>query len=952
MEKNQCVHGFQIKNVRPLPEAGATLWEMEHLSSGAGLLWLERGEENKTFAIAFRTVPEDDTGVFHILEHSVLCGSEKYPVKEPFVALMKGSLQTYLNALTFPDKTVYPVSSRNEKDYVNLMRVYMDAVLHPRIYQCPEIFQQEGWHYDFGPEGKVSYQGVVLNEMKGAFSDPGAWLQRAVNRALFPDSCYGHVFGGDPACIPELTCERFLDCHRRFYHPSNACIFLDGNVDIAQVLSILDGEYLSAYTRLMDVPQIPLQQAVRPPLLRVEYPCGPQESTEGRARLALGYVLGEVPCQVEVAAVQVLSDVLCGSNDAPLKRRLLAEGLARDVQLQLNDNVRQPYGVLEVLYLDEDKVEEVRQAVTEELSRLAKEGLDHGQIQATLANMEFQMRERLPQGLNLGLQMLGSWVYGSDPAAELAIGSLFAELNAALEQGYFEALLERVFLRSSHCCAVVLVPVRETTTQEQELPAWTTEQRAALLAQQEKRLVWQRTPDSPAALAALPRLTLQDLPAQPVDIPTGTEDWGGVPALVHPIATGGVDYVNLYFEVSDFAARQLSTLAFLCSLLGALDTRQHSAMDLQRLAKLHLGSLHCSIEAYGKPGEPEHCRTFFCVSFSTVAGKLEQAASLVAEVLTGTVFGDRQKIHALLRQLSAAMEQGIAMGGISFAMSRVNAGCTAEGAVREHIGGITYIQWLKTLEGDYDQRAASFQTELEQLCQRIITRGRLTVSITGQDALAAETLEKGLLCQLPDAPRQTLPQVVTPLGVRREGIVVNGDVSFAVMGGNVRENPTGLAPVLGKAVTLGYLWGAVRVQGGAYGTGFGLGDSGCASFYSYRDPSAVRSLGYFRQTPAFLRQLPGMTADLTDFIIGAVAESEPHLLPGQQGKAADGLYWRGISYAQRCQRRRALLAAAPAQLAGFADALGEMLQRAGICVIGSRQHIDACGSSLENVLSL
>ncbi len=968
MVKNDVLHGFVVKNVRNLTELDGKIWEAEHEKSGARLVWLDREEENKTFGIAFRTTPENDTGVFHILEHSVLCGSERYPLKDPFVELMKNSLKTYLNALTFPDKTFYPVSSRNPKDFVNLLRVYMDAVLHPRIYQCPEIFQQEGWHYEFGPDGKVSYQGVVLNEMKGAFSSPDTLLQRELSRQLFPDNCYRYVSGGDPAHIPDLSYAQFLEYHRRFYHPSNAYIFLDGRLDLEQVLSILDKEYLCTYSREENTPEIPMQSPVKSAPVRICYESAPNEPTEGRTRLAFGYVLGGYTCRQEAVAASVLADALCGSNDAPLKRCLLSAGLAGDVQVQVNDSLQQSFVTLEAMYLDEGRVDEVRTAITEELSRLVREGLDHGHIAASLANMEFQMRCRnfgsMPQGLGLGMTVLGSWLYGGDPAADLEVGELFVHLNRGLEEGYFEKLLERVFLQNPHTCEVLLVPSamagqerqeRESTRLQREQESWSEAQKSTLLAQQEKRLAWQSAPDTPEALSTLPRLSLADISPRPEEIPTLTEELDGLPLLRHPLSTGGVDYVNLYFEVSDLEADQIPGLSFLCTLLGELDTHRYAAMELQRLSRLNFGGLRFSVETYGKPNQPERCRTFLCASFSAVEGKLPQAVSLVTEILTGTKFDNAQRIRELLRQIVAGMEPGIAAGGTNFAMMRVAAGSAAAGTVQEYAGGITYYRWLKTLERSFESCAAELQRDLERLCATVAVTGRLTVSVTGQDEKAADTLKKELLDKLPAAPRTEPVCVIAPWGLRREGIIVPADVSFTVMGGNLFPyggSFNGSAPVLGKVMTLGYLWGAVRVQGGAYGTGFGLGDNGSVCFYSYRDPNAPRSLGCYRQAPAFIRQLPGLVPDLTDFIIGAVAESEPYMMPQNQGKVADSWYWKGVTYEDRCNRRKELLSTTPTDLAAFADPLEKLAENAGICVIGSREQIEACQAELDQVFPL
>ncbi|MDE6590826.1 MAG: insulinase family protein, partial [Oscillospiraceae bacterium] len=539
-----------MKSTRELEELDAKFHELEHEKSGARLVWLERDEENKTFGIAFQTQPWDDPGVFHILEHSVLCGSERFPVKEPFVELLKSSLNTFLNAMTFPDKTFYPVSSRNGQDFLNLMRVYMDAVLHPLIHSKPEIFGQEGWHYELSEDGTASYKGVVFNEMKGAFASPDTLLEGEMNRRLFPDTCYRYVSGGDPVHIPELTYESFAAAHKRLYHPSNAYIFLDGRMDIDQVLAILDGEYLSAYDRAPVPGPIGMQPPVDGGTAELTYELSHQEGLEGRARLAQGFVACTYADRVEQVALRALADALCGDNQAPLKRRLLEAGLAKDVLLSLRDGVQQPWMLLEARDIDADKLDEVSAALRDELETLAQEGLDHARILATLDNLEFQLRERdygsMPQGLVFGFNVLESWLYGGDPAANLTVGTLFDELRARCEAGWFEKLLARVLLDNPHTCRVIMRPSHTIGQERQEQEAarlrtaqsaWSGAEAAVLRERQAKIETWQNTPDTPEQLATIPMLRLDQIPEKPEELPCREEELSGVKVLRHEVPT-------------------------------------------------------------------------------------------------------------------------------------------------------------------------------------------------------------------------------------------------------------------------------------------------------------------------------------------------------------------------------------------------------------------------------
>ena len=952
MELNQAIHNFTVTNRTAVDELEATLWQMEHRKSGARLVWLEREEENKTFSIAFQTQPWNDTGIFHILEHSVLCGSDRYPVKEPFVELLKSSLNTFLNAMTAPDMTIYPVSSRNDQDFINLTRVYMDAVLHPLIHSKPEIFGQEGWHYELDEKGEPSYKGVVFNEMKGAMSSPDEILDSEIQRRLFPDTCYHWNSGGDPAHIPELTYEQFTATHKRLYHPSNAYIVLDGHMDIETILGILDGEYLSAYERIPAPAPIALQSPVDAGTSEVVYELSAQEDLEGRARLADGFVYGTYEDREKITAVLVLADVLCGDNHAPLKKRLLDAGLAKDVNLSSYYGAIQPRLTLEAKDVREDKLEDVSSALYDELARLVREGLDHKRICATLDNMEFQARERdygrMPQGLMFCFQVLESWMYGGDPAARLSVGSLYDGLRAKCEEGWFEALLERVLLKNNHKCRVIMRPSHTLGQEKQEAEtarlkaaqaAWTPEETERVRTLQANIETWQNTPDTPEALATIPMLKLDQVPAETERLPQEEGEIAGLPVLLHRLPTGGISYLNLYFDIDDLPAEELTETAFMCELLSSLDTEGHPLEALQREIRSRFGSLGFTVQPYGRRGEPEQCRTFLCVTCSALDGKLPGAVELLAEILTGTRWNDAEKVNALLCQKRAALADQAAQAGHVFSMNRVLACDAADGVVAEHTGGIVYLRWLKALEDGFQERFPQLAETLAALAGRIFVRKRLTVSVTGSGT-AEETLGH-LVRALPEGSfaRPDKP-LVKPWGRRKEGIVVPADVSFAAMGGVSRAEVPGAAKVAGRVVSLGYLWNAVRVQGGAYGVGMGVRDNGTVGFYSFRDPTAARTLDCYRASGDFLREAKDM--DLTGMILGALAESDPLLTPRMKGKTADSLYWRGTSYENLCQDRREMLSAGPEDLTALAEELDRLAEDASVCVLGSRKQLDAC----------
>lgn len=954
--------GFTLLSRRPLAELDAVLWELQHDGTGAKLLWLDRAEENKTFCIGFPTQPWDDTGVFHILEHSVLCGSQHYPVREPYVELMKTSLNTFLNAITFPDKTLYPFSSRNEQDFHNLLRVYLDAVFHPLLLEKPEIFAQEGWHYELDGD-RVTCKGVVFNEMKGVFSSPESQLDYEVSRRLFPDTCYRWVAGGDPEHIPDLTWQRFAETHRKWYHPSHALIFLDGALDLQAVLDLLDEEFSAGYDRRTPPSPPPLQAPVDGGTSVVEYGLSAQESPEGHFWLGLGYGAGTFRDREELTGLRVLCDVLCGDNEAPLRRCLLGCGLAGDVTMQLNDGVEQPTLLLTVKNCAESRLEEAETLLREEMTRLTQQGLDRARVHAALDNLEFALRERqggwMPQGLLLGTQVYASWLYGGDPADNLCVEALFRTLHRRCDEGWFEQLLRRMMLDNPHHCRVILRPShtlgaeraeREAARIRAVTDAWDEADRAAARNLQARTEAWQTTPDAPEALAAIPRLRPEQIAPEPEPLPTEELTLSGLPVLRHTLPTHGITYLNLYFAADDLDQEDLQAASLLCELLGALGTGTTPAAALPQKLRTHFGSLQSWVEAYGEAEDFARCRVFLCVSASMLNAHVADGAGLLSELLRDTRLDDREKIGEILRQRRADLGRQIAENGNSFAMTRAGAAFRTECAVQEYAGGIAFLQWLRARESEGPEALPALARRMGALMTRLFTRARLTVSVTSDAADAAAAAAKQLADTLP-AGLFTLPArcAVTWPGPAREGFVLPADISFAAMSGPFPDANRGAARVMKRVVYLEHLWGSIRVRGGAYGTAMVLRNNGLASLSSYRDPNAAHSLACYREIPAFLE---GYAGDVTGAILGAVAESDPLRTPRDKGKIADAYHWKKLSHAALCRTRQEILAATTRDVAGYAAQMRDFAARSAVCVLGPRRQLEACGGELDTILSI
>ena len=956
------IQGFTVTKEKELPELSAVLYQMTHDKTGLGLVWLKRDEENKTFGIAFETLPWDDTGVFHILEHSVLCGSDKYPVKEPFVELMKSSMNTFLNAMTFQDKTMYPIASRNDKDFVNLMRVYLDAVFCPLIYSKPEIFYQEGWHYELDEQGNASYKGVVFNEMKGAYASADRQVHSRLNRILFPDSPYGYESGGDPVSIPDLTYEAFIDSHRRFYAPSNAYVFLDGDMDIEKILGIINDEYLCKYDRTERMAPPVMQPAVAG-RFEGEYELAPGENLEGKMRLSFGKVIGTFADREKLIATEILARVLCGTNQSPLPKAILSAGLAEEVKMGVNDGMLQPWLMLDIKNIKEENLAAVEEMVSSKLRELAEKGLDHAQLEAVMANTEFKLRERdfgyYPQGLIFGFNVMESWLYGGEPEANLEVGDLFVELKRKMDAGYFEALIRELLLDNPHSAKVTLRPSytagearREAEAKRlaAETGAWTGEDKASVAARQEKLLAWQNSQDTPEMLATIPQLALEDIPAQPEQIPTEVATLSGIPVITHDLNAGGIVYANLYFDADSCNEEELSYLAFACNLLGKMDTASHSAEEIINKTRLLCGDFRVAPAVYTVGGDPANVTTKLSVGFSALEANLSAALELVTEVITGSVFAD-EAVHNILRQTKMQAFQKCVMAGHAVGFGRLAAQTSPGGVADECTGGVTYHEWLKAREENWD--FAAMNEKLSALLQRLINRNGLTVSVTGATAGETAALAEKLANALPAG--KLLPKAdIKPWGKRKEGIVIPADVTFAVMGGNVKSaggEASGQLQLAAQIISLGYLWNVIRVQGGAYGAGMVARDTGLTTCHSYRDPNGAGSVESYRGCASFLRDMASQTADFTGFIIGAVANASPLMTPKTKGQVGDKFYFTRTTWEDRCRTRQELLGATASDLLAIADILEKTVNDGGICMVGGKEKLAKC-AELETVITL
>ena len=949
-ERGGLCAGFRLIKKEHVASVSAELYTLRHEKTGAELLYMDRADENKTFSVCFKTLPEDDTGVFHILEHSVLNGSERFPVKEPFVSLLQGSMQTFLNAMTFSDKTLYPVCSRSEQDLFNLMSVYLDAVFRPLIYTTPEIFMQEGWHYAFDPEGGAPYyNGVVFSEMKGAFSDVDRLIGAELNRLLYPDNSYGHVSGGDPAHIPELTYAQFVAAHKRFYHPSNAKFFLDGHMDIDTVLAYIDTEYLSKFEyRAPDFDFIP--QTPKAAEKTVCYAA--QEGEPALAHMALAKLFCEHGDAQTLCAAEILADYLTGSNEAPLKRAFLERGLAQDVTLDVTDGVYQPNIALIVRNADPQQLSAIRAFVPETVQALVQAGLDRQALSASLERLAFRSREITePYGLTLSVKALDGWLYGDDPLTYIDTAATFASLREKLNGDYFPRLLLALLGDAQDKCCLYVLPSaakgeederREAERLHAAVASWSAEKRAEVEAAFEKMQRWQQAADTAEALATLPHLRLEDIPLEVAPTETALTKCGGTDVLQVVSKTNGIVYLNLYFDVSDFTAEELRMLTVLTSCFGELSTKGCPAAQLQTRVKAAMGALSARVEVCSERGKLDDCRPQLLVSASMLEENAPAAIALLRELLLGGRYDETGRIYEIVQQSDYFMKQSLISAGHMYALSKALSAFSAEGAMRETLTGESAVRWLSAFAADFERRATEHAETLTALAARAFAKNRLFVGYSGS---LAPSLLSELIDALPEAELGA-PAAYPRYDTAPCGVDILSDVSYCAMGHNLYAlggEFTGAWSVLASLVSYGYLWGAVRVQGGAYGTGMGVRATGDIFCYSYRDPNPEATANAFGGIAAFLDSFCAQELPLDDLIIGTVNTTEPLLDPAGVCTLECHKFLNRAKPDSVAKLRREILSTSRDDLRKMREILQRYAGSAKLCAVGSKAAVAFVG---------
>ncbi len=1032
LNAGSTLHGFVIESQDELPEIDGKAYVGKHEASGARLLYLANDDNNKSFAIGFRTPPKDDTGVFHILEHSVLCGSRRFPVKEPFVDLLKGSMQTFLNAMTFGDKTLYPVASTNEQDLFNLMDVYLDAVFHPNIYNKRAIFEQEGWHYELHaadgsntnpaelPADKtvLVHNGVVFNEMKGALSDASSVLYDEVQMALLPDTCYAFESGGTPQAIPELTYEEYLDEHRRHYRTDNSYIILYGNMDIDRTLAFLDERYLTpvvqeqlendaqreaAGLELLRPREITMAEGsiagevtlTMPQLcercggsskdtLTIQVPAdskiasaaGAAADTDAAALMpyvrktmdtapenacaACGYVIGDSSNRMRALAIEILLDALFGSNEAPLTRALLDANIAHDVNAFLSDAVRQPFAVVQVNMPIEDGGKRLAGAIAENVRALLDAGLDKNLIEAALSHAEFLMREHdmgYADGVINAMMALSSWLYDDNaPLDYLRYETAFAQLRENLKGDYFERLCEELFLENEHAASVEIVPTPGQS--DDDTPARLAAMNQALKPEERQQIVdeeallreLQEAPDTPEAIATLPRLTVADIDDVCEEPSYALDPNAPLSCLRHTMSTRGIAYAYRYFDMDQLDFEDLPYASLLALTLGKLDTAHHTAAEIDTLTQGKLGNLSFFTSIFENEHDVDSVRTLFTVGSSSLAENITWLAELPREILLETDFSDTQRILDLLKQQKIAMEQGFANSGHSCATARVRSYCVPAGVVREKLNNVGFYQFLCDLIEHFDERRDDLVARLTDVARHLFSDDNCTISFAGSEKdydqfwAASPALAR---------TRTTRSKLVIPQPVvKREAFIVPSDVCFASLGWDRRllgQPHVGTWNVAARVLSLDYLWNEVRVKGGAYGCGFKETVPGELRFHSYRDPHLDETLERFKQASSWLASFDPSPEDMEGYLVSCVATVDAPVKPRTLIRRQAGDYFRKRTFAERTVNRQEIIDTKVQDVRALADTLQQLIDQRAMCVFGNREILEGSTAGFERI---
>ena len=947
-------YGFYLKEYSNVEDIHAKAYLFEHIQSGARLFYVQNHDDNKVFFISFKTPPSDDCGTPHILEHSVLCGSKKYQAKDPFNELAKGSLNTYLNALTYADKTMYPVASRNEKDFMNMMDVYLDAVFYPRIYDKKEIFMQEGWHYVLEDNAPLSIKGVVYNEMKGALSDPERILDNAISRSLFPTTTYGFESGGNPEAIPSLTYEKFLEFHKKYYHPSNSYIYLYGDMEIEKQLEWIDKEYLSNFEKDAAVPEISLEKD----FLNIVFT---EDSfsvdTEGDKKrntfLAYSVRIGKSTDPTLILAFDILSYILLETNTSPLKRALVDAGIAEETEGWFDSSSYDMVFSIIAKKSEKENVSLFKEIIENTLQNIVQKGIDKKLIEATLNRWEFYLKEEYfgsrPKGLTYGMKLMKSWLHGGSPIEPLCHWKQFQVIKSALTTDYFEQLIKSLLLQNNNKSIVVVAPekgkqsniesnfLKEMETIKNHLSEKEMQQ---LMAQNKAFEKYQAEEDSPEIINQIPFLHIDEINKKADILPTQKipEQYD---MIFTPLETNGIVYSQLSFDTCTVPENLLPYVGLVASVIGKLDTKKYSFEQLPLEINFYTGGINFSNDIYSTSKKD-------CRSFVTVDGKfLEKNSShffeIVTSILFETDFNQKDNLKKIIKSekvnLASYLQNVPHMAGVVRSMSHVAIGSK----IKDEVSGVAFYDSLVKIEQEVEKEIDTVISKLKEVCSYLFTKQNLFVAVTCE--------ESSLSCY-----RQGIQQIYDMLPEKsfkkqhyaflfenaKEGLIIPSKIKYNIQSGNLADygySYTGAMAVLRNILDSEYLWNTVRVQGGAYGCYSRFLRNGSVYFYSYRDPSIQKTYQAYQNAPLFLKEFCNTNADLTKYILGTINTIDRPLTNKEKADLAVARYLNHVTPEMQQTERDEVLATTTKKIKEYVPLLEKIVKSQNICTIGSEDAI-------------
>lgn len=957
------LQAYEVQKEEDLKGIKAKGYLLRHRKSGARVVYIENDDNNKVFSIGFRTPPSDSTGVPHIMEHSVLCGSRNFPAKDPFVELVKGSLNTFLNAMTYPDKTVYPVASCNDQDFQNLMHVYMDAVFYPNIYEHEEIFRQEGWSYQLdSAEDKLKYNGVVYNEMKGAFSSREGVLDRVILNTLFPDTSYANESGGDPEVIPELTYEQFLDFHRKYYHPSNSYIYLYGDMDIEEKLHWLDQEYLGKYDRepvdsriRFQEPFAEMQEKVIP------YSIASEESEEDNTYLSYNKVVGTSLDKELYLAFQILDYALLSAPGAPLKKALTDAGIGKDIMGSYDNGIYQPIFSVIAKNANEEQKEEFIQVIEDVLRASVKNGIDTKAIEAGINYYEFRYREadfgNYPKGLMYGLQMMDSWLYDEEkPFIHIEALDTFKFLKKQIGTGYYEELIQKYLLDNPHGAIVIVTPEKgRTARMEAELEEKLQKYKESLTAEEVEAFVqktqaleaYQSEPESEENLEKIPVLKREDISREIEPIINEEMTLAGVPVIFHEIETNGIGYVDVLFDMSLVEEQDLPYVGILQSVLGIIDTKRYDYGTLFNEINVNTGGISTSLELYNDVTNirEKAFKATFEIKGKALYGKLPVAFDMMREILMESKLNDGKRIREILAMLKSRLLMKFQSSGHVTAVLRAQSYASPAAKLKDMTNGIAFYETVSYIEEHFEEEKEKLSEKLIDLSKKLFCGDNMMLSYTAarEGLEGLEEMVEKLKNSLHTRTAEEDKRCVIHCEKKNEGFKTASKVQYVAKAGNFIDLGvayTGALQILKVIMSYDYLWQNIRVKGGAYGCMSNFNRIGEGYFVSYRDPNLKRTLDVYDGVVDYLKNFTVSERDMTKYIIGTMSGIDQPMTPASKGERSMNLYMNKVSAEMIREERNQILDAEQDDIRALYKVAEAVLQADQMCVIGGEDKIE------------